>query len=68
MDMASLLSTRRVKGSGYTFKRGNSVKIVLPPFWKGVLLNRKKKQLLKGSKLFPFNPFLAELDMLCLSK
>ena len=39
--------------NGYAFKKGNSVDIVLPTFWKGV--NSKRKELApKGSQFFPF--------------
>ena len=31
----------KLKENWYTFKGGKSVKIILPPFWKGAYYNRK---------------------------
>ena len=46
------------KWNGYTSRGGNSVKLFLPPFWKGVYFNRKEFAP-HGSKFFPFrvDPF-----------
>ena len=43
---------------------GNSAKIILPPFWKGVY-SKRKEFAPKGSKFFPFrvDPFQKESDM-----
>ena len=48
-----------IKACGYTFSRGNSVKIDFSLFWKGVYSKRKESAPL-GSRFFPFrvDPFL----------
>ena len=45
-----------VKGSRYTFRESNAVKITLPPFWKEIYFRRTVFALL-GSKLFAFNVY-----------
>ena len=50
----SRFSRTRVKRNGYTFKGGNSLKIVLPSFWKSVY-SKLEKSFFKGSKLFCLN-------------
>ena len=49
------LCQKGFKGKFYISKRGNSAKMILSPFWKGIYSTRKEY----GSKIFPFrvDPF-----------
>ena len=44
----NLFSMARVKGNKYTFRGGNSVKAVFPPFCKGLLSKEQKVAFQKG--------------------
>ena len=41
-----------LKGQGYTFREGNSVKIVLTSLWSGGLLEKEKKFIPMGANAF----------------
>ena len=45
--------TARLKGNEYTFQGGNSVKLFLSPFWKGIY-SKRKEFAPSGSKFFSF--------------
>ena len=58
MDGLKISSSSLLKGTVYAFRVGNFVKVVLPPFLKGVY-SKRKEFAPTGSKVFPFrvDPF-----------